>query len=123
MWYGATRYDTDEVMDDLVAAGCKGNALRRCSYAMWEGRPNQGLTYSNGERRVSVMVIGWSTSREQYANTISHETGHVAVHIADELGVDKSRELFCYIIGEVTQKMWKDAHRLTCERCGCKEEG
>lgn len=118
VWYATTRYDADEVMDDLLMAGCRGETLRKCKRALWSGRNDQGLTFSDGESRTSIMVIGRASSKDEYANTISHETGHVAVHIANELGIDTSSESFCYLIGDITQTIWSDAHKLTCDRCG-----
>ena len=118
VWYKATIMDADEIMDDLVLAGCYGTDLKECKEAIWSDEPNIGLTFSESRKRRAVVVIGKATSEKEYANTISHEVGHLAVFIADAAGIDKKSEDFCYLIGEITQAMWNDAHRLTCPKCG-----
>lgn len=118
VWYEATLMDADEIVDDLVMAGCYGEDLKECKEALWSGEKNIGLTYANAKMHMAVVVIGEATNEMEYANTISHEVGHLAVFLADESGIDKKSEEFCYLIGDITQSMWIDAHKLICPSCG-----
>lgn len=118
VWYDVTRYDADEILDDLIGCGCSGDDLVKCERSLWGMRRNNGLTYSNPRLSRSVMVIGHAASKREAANTIAHEIGHLAVHIARARGIGYNSEAFCYLIGDVTRTMWDDSHRLTCERCG-----
>ena len=45
---------------------------------------NNGLTYSNMRRRVSIVVIGLTETPDEFQNTYDHEKGHLAMHIAEE---------------------------------------
>lgn len=120
VWWGADCYDADEIVDDLVTAGARGRSLTDMMKALREKRWNQGLTYVNERTRLCVMVIGRATDPKEYANTIAHEIGHLAVMIADAMGISLRGESMAYLIGDVTAMVWDEAHRWSCPKCGCE---
>lgn len=63
-------------------------------------RPDNGITYSNYARRVSVMVIGVTTTAGEWVNTFVHECVHLANHVAQALEMVISGEPIAYAMGE-----------------------
>lgn len=78
---------------------------------------NTGFTYSNFYHKCSIVVIGLTSSAEQFQNTFDHEKGHLAMHIADALNIDILGEEFQYLTGEIGQKMFRKAKRFMCDQC------
>ena len=81
---------------------------------------NTGFTYSNFYHKCSIVVIGLTSSAEQFQNTFDHEKGHLAMHIADALDIDILGEEFQYLTGEIGQKMFRKAKRFMCDQCRVK---
>ena len=117
VWWDSDCYDTEDIGEDLIAAGAIGTMLREMMRSLWERKLNQGLTYVNNERKMAVLAIGKATERKEYANTIAHELCHLAVMLADAIGMDKDGEPFAYLLGELTRMTWDDSHKLTCPHC------
>lgn len=120
IWWDADCYDAEEIGDDLITAGARGRKLTEMMHALREKKWNQGLTYVNEKTRRCVMVVGKATDHKEYANTIAHEIGHLAVMIADAMGLPLRGESMAYLIGDVTAMVWGEAHRLICPKCGCE---
>lgn len=78
---------------------------------------NTGFTYSNFKNKCSIVIIGLTSSPEQFQNTFDHEKGHVAMHIASAYDLDLYGEDFQYLVGEIGQKMFRKAKRFLCEHC------
>ena len=62
--------------------------------------------------------IGISTD---VANSIQHETMHLAIFISRAEGIELESEEVCYIGGEIAQKMHPKTKLLT-SHCGCYTE-
>lgn len=109
---------TDEIIDDLVCLGCSGSELRNAKKMLWSGLPNNGLTYSNGVRRETLMVIGYTSSGKEYWNTLDHEKNHLLQHIALQDGIDPYGEEISYISGEFLRDIYDgEAKKLLCDCC------
>lgn len=59
---------------------------------MLEGEANKGITYSNVDNRKTVVVIGWTSSRSEYMNSLSHEMLHVVQHISEVFMINRYGE-------------------------------
>lgn len=59
---------------------------------------NSGFCYSNIKERSTVIAIGKTDSAKQFLNSLFHEVGHLAIHIADFNNI-KGEESFCYLLG------------------------
>lgn len=81
---------------------------------------NTGFTYSNFKHKCSIVIIGLTTSADQFQNTFDHEKGHLAMHIAEALNLDILGEEFQYLTGEIGQKMFRKAKRFMCDQCRVK---
>ena len=74
-------------------------------YNVFIGKKNTGFTYTNSNKRKSIVGISKTTSQEQFLNTIVHEAKHVQSHICDYYNVPEDGEDAAYLIGYIVQKM------------------
>lgn len=117
VYYAVDRYYADEIIDDLISLGCKGNNLTAAKHHLWRGDLNTGLTYADTDHKEAVMVIGLTTSGEQFYNSMIHETLHLLSYIAKAEDLNPYGEKICYLAGELAQKTYKKAKRLMCDCC------
>lgn len=80
-------------------------------------KDNIGFTYSNIERRASLVLIGITDSADEFQDTYDHEKGHLVMHISKALGIDPYSEEYQYLAGTIGKTMFKEAHKLLCENC------
>ena len=76
-------------------------------YNVYLGEPNTGFTQTDFNKRRSVVGISKTTSKEQLINTIVHEAKHVQSHICRYYNVSEDSEAAAYLIGYITQQMYK----------------
>lgn len=117
VYYAVDTYYADEILDDLINIGCRGKDLAEAKENLWSGNIDSGLTFSNYDARQTIMVIGLARNKAQYTNSITHEIGHLAKHIAEALNIDPNSEEVCYIQGDVAEAMYPVSHQLTCSHC------
>lgn len=97
--------------------GCSRASFRTAERMLRSGKYNTGLTYSNTNDKCSVVVIGLTTSPEEFQNTFDHEKGHLAMHISSAFGLDVYGEEYQYLTGAIGQEMFKIAKKFLCEHC------
>lgn len=103
-----------EALEDIGAAE---QSVRRAEEMISEGRRDIGMTYSNINRRQSVMVIGKTSSAAEFANTYYHEIGHLVRHIAEACEMDPRGEEEQYLAGAVCEKSFPLAEGFMCSCC------
>jgi hypothetical protein len=69
------------------------------------GRKDVGFTYTNPNKRTSIVGIANTSTQEELLNTIVHEAKHVQSHICDYYNVPEDGEQAAYLIGYIVQKM------------------
>ena len=52
------------------------------------------------------MIIGKTTSKKEFINTIVHEANHLQSHIATVYNLDEKGEEVCYLIGTIVETMY-----------------
>lgn len=107
----------DEIIDELIDIGCREEKLANAKKNLWKGAVNSGLTYSNLEKRETIMVIGLTSSGAEYWNSLEHEMRHLLQHIEDALSLDHYGEEISYISGEFIRDVYEGAKDLLCECC------
>lgn len=112
-----TTYYTDEILDELKAICCPQSNIIRAYNNLITGDLDTGLTYVNNELREGIMVISISTSAEQFANSLAHESRHLNAYIGRGLGLDPYGEEAAYLAGEIAQRMYRFTHKLSCKKC------
>lgn len=117
-FYAVTHYEVGEILRTLAEAGADDKSLERAYENLSSGNPNCGICYTgDGE---SVLVVTVTTNVEEFADSIDHEKHHLAVQIADVLGLDLKGEEVCYLAGEIGRKMHPVVSHYLCEHCrGC----
>ena len=76
------------------------------------GELNSGFTATDYSKRLSVLVIGHTTSRAEFLNTIVHEAKHVQSNICRYYRVSEDSEDAAYLIGYLVMKMYSVFSRL-----------
>lgn len=104
IFVGVTCKHTAIVMRDLHAIGCTGEDAEASIANLDSCRLNNGITYSNYARRVSVIVIGKTTTPAEFVSSFVHESIHLANHIAEALEMDIQGEFIAYTVGEFARE-------------------
>ena len=115
VYYAVDTYYMDEILEELEMIGC--TYADEIEEDLTQHPYNNGLTYSNMRRRVSIVVIGLTETPDEFQNTYDHEKGHLAMHIAEEDRMDVFGEEFQYLVGEIGKQTFPIAKRFMCEHC------
>ena len=115
VYYAVDTYYMDEILEELEMIGC--TYADEIEEDLTQHPYNNGLTYSNMRRRVSLVVIGLTETPDEFQNTYDHEKGHLAMHIAEEDRMDVFGEEFQYLTGEIGKQTFPVAKRFMCEHC------
>lgn len=111
-FYPVTCYHVEEIITALRKINCEPFYLAEAWHNLTSGNVGNGITYSNSNRRESVVVFAWSASPAQYFNLIVHELHHLSVHIAAANGYPLRGEAVCYINGDLAEMMYPVCRRL-----------
>lgn len=111
-------YHPDMVMECLEDMGAENDILENAHGLIVENKPNQAFTYSNGRR--TCIYIGWTTSPQEFINSMIHEIRHLVDHIAEYYGLDNN-EAVGYLSGDAAFLLAEDICEHGCPHCG-KEE-
>lgn len=115
VYYAVDTYYMDEILEELEMIGC--TYADEIEEDLTQHPYNNGLTYSNMRRRVSLVVIGLTETPDEFQNTYDHEKGHLVMHIAEEDKIDVFGEEFQYLAGEIGKQTFPIARRFMCEHC------
>lgn len=115
--FAADGYDTEEGLDYLYDADASDHILVKAYHVLEDNKPNTGFTFTNGETRQAVVVIGPTTSGDEFINTFCHEMYHLANAIAKGLGLDTEGETPAYIIGDTAEELTSLVCKLGCSSC------
>ncbi len=107
LMYHVSCANTAEVMDVLHYFDISDEDAELSIANLDACRPDNGITYSNYARGVSVMVIGVTTSVWEWGNTFVHECIHLAAQIAEALDMDFKGEPIAYAIGEFARDAFR----------------
>lgn len=117
VYYAVDSYYSEEILEELDYIGCSTPDLIEADKLFENNKYNFGLTHSSFRDKCTVMVIGLTTSSEEFQNTLDHEKGHLVMHIAEAYNIDPYGEEYQYLSGEVGQKLFKVAKRFLCDHC------
>lgn len=117
VYYAVDRYYIPDILNDLLLIDCDEKSFFRIKDLIESERLNIGFTYSNTDRRASVMLIGVTDSADEFQDTFDHEKGHLAMHICSALHIDPFSEEYQYLTGEIGKQLFKEAKNFMCEHC------
>lgn len=110
-------YDSDELIERMYDFGADYQTLQRALFLMEEGGPNTGFTFSNPVDRLAIVAIGPTTSAPEFQDTLVHEVHHLAVAIAESLGLDLDGEGPAYLSGDTARDLAEIICELGCRHC------
>lgn len=117
-YFAPDGYEVDELIDRLYDMGANADTMRRAMTLMESGRPNTGFTFPNPYEYEAMVVVGPTTSGDEFQDSLVHELHHLAVAIAKELGIDLESETPAYIAGDSARELASVICRLGCNHCG-----
>lgn len=112
--FATKRYDIDGVLSCLYDAHAPDEIMEKAEELMLSCRYNCGFTYTNQNRRRAVVLIGPTTSGDEFQNTLVHEIRHLADAIAKSLGVPLDSERPAYISGDTAKALAEVICELGC---------
>lgn len=117
LYIAVKSFYADEIIDDLIKLGCRGENLRRAKKNLWDSSLDSGLTFSNPEMRTSIIIVAKTTSAQELWNSIDHEKMHLLQDIALYDNIDLFGEEISYISGEFIREVFICAKNLLCDCC------
>ena len=109
------RYDIDGILACLVNADEPKSILKEAEELMLSCKYNCGFTYTNSLRHEAVILIGPTSSGEEFIDSLVHEIHHLAVAIAADLDIDLESETPAYIAGDAARELAHVVCQLGCE--------
>lgn len=97
VFYDVDSSNADQILNELDKIDCDPIAFYSLADQLEEDDRNIGFTYTDNYMRVTFIVISKTTCSAEFQNTLDHEKGHAAVHIAKELGINLESEQFQYL--------------------------
>lgn len=117
VYYAVDSYYMDEILEELEKFNPTQKEYDDVRSLMESYEYNTGFTYSDLDNNKSLVVIGLTTSPEEFQDTFDHEKGHLAVHIAQKFDIDLYGEEFQYLVGSIGKKLFPVAKKFMCEHC------
>jgi hypothetical protein len=117
VYYETASRNAGAILAELDSIGVDDDTFDKAADNLVAGFLDTGLTYTNMDERVSVIVLSKTSSQSEFANTWFHELLHCANHIAKANGLDPMGEPIAYVGGELARSMQPIAARLMCPTC------
>lgn len=115
--FATASYDPEQVEECLYDMGATVDSVEEILDFISTCEWNCGFTLSNAGTYKALVVVGPTTSGEEFQNTFVHELHHLAVAIAEELGVDLEGETPAYIAGDSMLELSHIVCQLGCSLC------
>lgn len=110
-------YDVEGILACMYDCGASAYAMEQAERLMEECDRDCGFTFANPVEYRAVVMIGPSSSGEEFQNTLVHEIHHLAVAIAAGLGIDLEGETPAYLAGDSAMALADVICGLGCGRC------
>lgn len=112
-------YDIDTLLLRMNDFGVPYGDMRKAEALMEKDELNTGFTMANPTERVAMVVVGPTENGAEFQNTLVHEVHHLAVAIAQGLGIDLTGEGPAYISGDSVRALTDVICELGCRNCHC----
>ena len=120
-WYVDFRFAEDSYDEEEVLSYLKDMGVSKATVSdvldLMQVENNTGFTVTDPSSFLALVVIGPTTSGEEFINTLVHEVYHLASAIASSLGVNLRGEVPAYIAGDTALSLAE----LICDM-GCTRE-
>ena len=115
--FATRKYDVEGVLACLYDLGATQSIIERTEEIMESKELNTGFTYTNPANYRALVVIGPTSSGEEFIDTFTHEIHHLAVAIAANLGIDLESETPAYLAGDSARELADLVCELGCPKC------
>ena len=119
-FFAVDRYYVRRILSVLDRIGCPDSIYERAASHLRSGRLDTGMTYSNTDKRASLLVVGLASCPEEYDNSIAHELRHLEDGIAKASGMSLSGEDVAYLAGDIRYAIHDITSALTCNCRHCR---
>lgn len=110
-------YDEEAVLGILYDIDASIPVMRRFNKIMESGDYDRGFTFTNPALRRAIVVIGPTSSSEEFLNTFTHEVRHLANAIAKSIGYSLDEEGPSYLTGDLVMSLARVVCHLGCDHC------
>lgn len=110
-------YEVGVIAEYLHDAGASPIIFRQANDLVWMCDADCGFTFTNPDMYRAVVVIGPASSGREFIDTLVHEVHHLAVAIADNLGIDLEGEGPAYLAGDSARELAEVICELGCPCC------
>ena len=117
VYYAVDRYYVEDILKDLDDLNISNYEYLKVKQSLYKEEVNAGFTYTDYNKKASIIVIGLTTSAAEFQNTFDHEKGHVAMHISEYYHINPYSEAFQYLAGDIGKKMFPYAKSFLCDWC------
>lgn len=111
LFYNAKPYDARYILRVLRQDGIGDGDYYDAKALLYNGVPNEGLTYNNPKKRVSIVVIGHVSDAWELIDTIEHEVRHLIQGICNANHIDPNSEEAAYLEGGFFKQVVKELVR------------
>lgn len=105
-------YYTDEIVHELHSLGAPKDTLEAAYRNLSACALDKGFTFSNLETHETLIVIGMASSKEEYFNSMAHESQHLISHICQAYEFDPNGEPIAYIAGDIGANFYRLSAKL-----------
>lgn len=98
--FAEEEYDVEEVLTFMYDNEATYDKMIEARDMMDEGKLNTGFTYSDPYFHYALVVVGPTTSGEEFIDTLTHELLHLATEIAVSKGDTAGSETAAYTVGD-----------------------
>lgn len=117
VYYAVDRYYTDDILHDLDNLDIDNYEYFKAKRSLSKAIKNTGFTYTNYRQKSSVIVLGLTTSADEFQDTFDHEKGHLSIHIATYYHLNPYGEEAQYLNGDIGKAMFPYAKLFLCDNC------
>lgn len=114
--YNVNCNDVDNILHKLNFLEISESLKKEVKDILYSCLPNVGFTYTNFIFRETLIVIGETTSFDEFLNTLTHENMHAALHISEANDLSPYSESPCYLLGSLIQHESDIIKKFICNR-------
>lgn len=118
--FATEKYDEEAILAFLYEFDASYSVMIRAKHIMESKRMNRGFTFANPELKRGLIVIGPTTSGDEFIDSLVHEVHHLAVAIGKSIGYDLDGEGPAYLSGDAARALAHTICDLGCSKCNHK---
>lgn len=105
VYYNADYRDSFELEDSLKQIEASQKEIDKALDVLNDY--NTGFTFSNEDKKMSIVCISKAENEQQFLDTAIHEIKHVQSHICEYYDIDEDSEEAAYLIGYIARRMYR----------------